>query len=161
MKTTVKQFNPVRSDGGPLATLARTPKQNQLIETAAKARWFSGALAWAGLAMVLSLHVPNVQADVNPPPGFKSTLLTTDIALPSSLTFGPDGMLYVCAINDFLDGQIYVVNPVTGATRLFGDADGLASQVGGDLPVGILVDRDGTVFVSDSYVDVSTGAIIG
>jgi len=119
------------------------------------------ALSLANLAVFLNVPVPNACADPNPPPGFTSTLLTTDISFPSSLAFGPDCLLYVCALNDFLDGQIYVVNPETGATRLFGDADGLASPLGGDLPIGILVDRDGTVFVSDSYVDVSTGAIIG
>ena len=113
------------------------------------------------LAAFFSLHARIANADPNPPPGFTATLLTSDVPAPSSLAFGPDGQLYVCAVNDFVDGQVYVVNPVTGATRLFGDADGLASPVGGDAAIGILVDHDGTVFVSDSYVDVATGAIIG
>ncbi len=136
-------------------------EQKMKTENKLKTSRLVAALSLASLAITLSIPVPNAGAQPNPPPGFTSSLLTTDIAFPSSLAFGPDGQLYVCALNDFLDGQIYVVNPVTGATRHFGDADGLASPIGGDLPIGILVDGDGTVFVSDSYVDVSTGAIIG
>jgi glucose/arabinose dehydrogenase len=121
----------------------------------------AAALPLLSLAVFLNIPVQNAGAAPNPPPGFSSTLLTTDVPLPSSLAFGPDGLLYVCAVVDFVDGKVYVVNPASGETRLFGDCDGRNSPVGGDLPVGILVDRDGTVFVSDNYVDVSTGAIIG
>jgi sugar lactone lactonase YvrE len=113
------------------------------------------------VALTLSIPPPTAFADPNPPPGFTSTLLTTDIPYPASLAFGPDGMLYVTAAVDFIDGAIYVVNPVTGATRFFSDADGLISPVGGDLPLGVLVDRDGTVFVSNGYVELSTGALVG
>lgn len=119
------------------------------------------ALATTALAASFSRPTGRAFADVNPPPGFTASLLTADISLPTSLTFGPDGMLYVCAAVDFVDGQVYVVDPATGATRQFGDCDGLQSPVGGDLPLGVLVDRHGTVFVSDNYVDLATGAIIG
>lgn len=123
-------------------------------------------VTWLGPAVALGLALSglgaaSLLAQPNPPPGFTSELLTSDIPFPTSLTFGPDGMLYVCAAVDFVDGAIYVVNPATGVTRFFGDADGLASPVGGDLPIGILVDKDGTVFVSDNYVEPDTGLIVG
>ena len=116
------------------------------------------------MAIILAafaLGAAALTAQPNPPPGFTSTLITSDVPFPTSLTFGPDGMLYVCAAVDFVDGAVFVVNPATGATRHFGDCDGLVSPLGGDLPIGILVDKDGTVFVSDNYVDPDTGIIVG
>jgi len=58
------------------------------------------ALALIHLAVFLSVPVA-MRADPNPPDGFTSTLLTTDIVFPTSLAFGPDGFLYVCAAVDF------------------------------------------------------------
>jgi glucose/arabinose dehydrogenase len=129
----------------PLTTAARRPSRLSL------------AFAVAMLAAFFSLNLRIAGADPNLPAGFKSTLLTTDIPNPSSLTFGPDGKLYVCAI----DGNVWVVNPVPGAARIFGDVDGVDDGPFVDWPIGILVDRRGTVFVSDSWFDPITGHLNG
>src|SRR5437867_593923 len=116
-----------------------------------------------GLAASLVISGENVYASPNPPPGFKTTVVTAAIPSPSSLAFGPDGQLYVCALGPLdatFDGKIWVVNPMSGATHVFGDIDGIDDPQG-DLPTGILVDRDGTVFVSDSHFDSTSGHNVG
>ncbi len=162
MKTKTNQLNLACLSGRKPASSLQQEPMNRLTAASTRPGRLSVAFAVAMLAAFFSLQVRIACADPNPPPGFASTLLSADLALPSSLAFGPDGQLYVCGLGaDALDGTVWVINPVSGATHVFGKVDAPDPEPLGDYPVGILVGRDGTVFVSDSSFDRTSGLLVG